>query len=220
MRSICLLVVGACVACAPTRPSPTLAPDTGRRLVAEHGMVASANPYASDAGVEMLEHGGNAVDAAVAAAFAIGVVEPMMSGIGAGGGMLIWRQHADSAQYVDFYATAGADPDTALDHYHGPSDTALAAAIPGSVAGLLEAQARYGKLPRAVVLAPAIRLAKEGFPVHSLLARVVAEDSAKLSHSAGASRIFLPNGHPIAPGTRLVQPELASTLQLIADVGP
>jgi gamma-glutamyltranspeptidase/glutathione hydrolase len=182
-------------------------------------MVASASPYASEAGVEMLRRGGNAVDAAVAAAFAVGVVEPMMSGLGAGGGMLIWMEGRDSAEYVDFYATPGADADTALNHYRGPRDTALAAAIPGAVAGLLDAQARYGTLPRAVVLAPAIRLAADGFPVHSLLARVVAQDSAKLSHSAGASRIFLPDGHPIAPGARLVQSELAATLRRIAADG-
>ena len=183
-------------------------------------MVASANPYASEAGLEMLRQGGNAVDAAVAAAFAVGVVEPMMSGLGAGGGMLIWLQDSSRAEYIDFYATAGADPDTALNHYRGSRITPRGAAVPGAVAGLLDAQARYGKLPRSAVLAPAIRLAAEGFPVHSLLARVIDEDSAKLAASPGASAIFLPQGHPIAPGATLVQSELATTLRLVADQGP
>jgi gamma-glutamyltranspeptidase/glutathione hydrolase len=182
-------------------------------------MVASASGYASDAGLEMLRRGGNAVDAAVATAFAVGVVEPMMSGLGAGGGMLIWRQGARRADYVDFYASAGADPDTALRHYRGPTDIPRAVAIPGAVAGLLAAQERYGRLTRADVLAPAIRLAADGFPVHSLLARVIAQDSAKLWGSEGARRIFLPDGHPLAPGQRLVQPELAATLRQVAEGG-
>jgi gamma-glutamyltranspeptidase/glutathione hydrolase len=182
-------------------------------------MVASASGYASDAGLEMLRRGGNAVDAAVATAFAVGVVEPMMSGLGAGGGMLIWRQGARRADYVDFYASAGADPDTALRHYRGPTDIPRAVAIPGAVAGLLAAQERYGRLTRADVLAPAIRLAADGFPVHSLLARVIAQDSAKLWGSEGARRIFLPDDHPLAPGQRLVQPELAATLRQVAEGG-
>jgi len=219
-RSIAVIAAAVIAACTPSRVAPTLAPDTGKRLVARHGMVASANPYASEAGLEMLRQGGNAVDAAVAAAFAVGVVEPMMSGLGAGGGMLIWLQDSSRAEYVDFYATAGADPDTALKHYRGPRVTARGAAIPGAVAGLLDAQARYGKLPRSAVLRPAIRLAAEGFPVHSLLARVIAEDSSKLAASPGASPIFLPGGHPIAPGATLVQSELASTLRLVSEQGP
>lgn len=219
-RLIVAIGAATAAACAPSRIAPTLAPDTGKRLVAEHGMVASANPYASDAGLEMLRQGGNAVDAAVATAFAVGVVEPMMSGLGAGGGMLIWLQDSSRAEYVDFYATAGADPDTALNHYRGPRNTPRAVGIPGAVAGLLDAQARYGKLPRAAVLAPAIRLAASGFPVHSLLARVIDQDSAKLAASPGASEIFLPGGKPIEPGVTLVQNELAKTLQLISDQGP
>jgi gamma-glutamyltranspeptidase/glutathione hydrolase len=216
---LAVAVIAAGTACSINHPAPTLAPDTGRRLVADHGMVASATPEASDAGLEMLRQGGNAVDAAVATAFAVGVTEPMMSGLGAGGGMMIWMQHEGRAAYVDFYAAAGADPDTALTHYHGRTDIPRAAGIPGAVAGLLAAQERYGKLPRNVVLAPAIRLAAEGFPVHSLLHRVIVEDSAKLSQSEGARRIFLPNDHPIAVGQRLIQPELAATLRRIAEGG-
>ncbi len=219
-RPLLLVAAALIAACTPSRLAPTLAPDTGKRLVAQHGMVASANPYASEAGLEMLRNGGNAVDAAVAAAFAVGVVEPMMSGLGAGGGMLIWLQDSSRAEYIDFYATAGADPDTALNHYSGSRVTARGAAIPGAVAGLLDAQARYGKLPRSAVLAPAIRLAAEGFPVHSLLARVIAEDSAKLAASPGAQPIFLPDGHPISPGATLVQSELANTLRIVAEQGP
>jgi gamma-glutamyltranspeptidase/glutathione hydrolase len=181
-------------------------------------MVASASPYASEAGLEVLQRGGNAVDAAVAAAFAVGVVEPMMSGIGGGGGMLVWLQGTKRAEYVDFYPAAGADSDSGPAPVAGAPST-RATAVPGSVAGLLDAQRRYGKLPREAVLAPAIRLAADGFPVHSLLARAVVEDSAKLSRYEGARRIFLPHGKPIAAGERLVQPELAATLRRIAAEG-
>jgi gamma-glutamyltranspeptidase/glutathione hydrolase len=181
-------------------------------------MVASASPYASDAGLEMLRRGGNAIDAAVATAFAVGVVEPMMAGIGGGGAMLLWTQKDRRAEYLDFYPNAGADPDTAGARVLA-SHPARATAVPGSVAGLLDAHQRYGKLSRDEVLAPAIRLAEGGFPVHSLLARAVTSDSAKLARYEGARRIFLPGGRPIAAGERLVQPELAATLRAIAAEG-
>lgn len=206
-------------ACAGRAPAPTAPPDLGKRGVAERGMVASAHPLASDAGVEMLRAGGNAVDAAVAAAFAVGVVEPMMSGIGGGGGMLVWTQGDRRADYLDFYPTAGAAVDTTLRSYRGPSATPRGVGVPGAVAGLLDAHARWGRLPREAVLAPAIRLAEEGFPVGPLLARTTAGDSAKIAASPGAARIFLPGGRPIRAGERLVQPELAATLRRVAAEG-
>lgn len=182
-------------------------------------MVVAGMPQASEAGVEMLRQGGNAVDAAVAAAFAVGVVEPMMSGLGAGGGLMIWLQKEQRAEYVDFYSMAGSVADTGLRSLRGSRATARGVGIPGSVAGLLAAHERYGKLPRAVVMAPAIRLAAEGYPASSLLAREVEGDSAKLAASAGASRIFLPGGRPIRAGDIIMQPELAATLRRIASEG-
>jgi len=200
-------------------PAPTAAPDIGKRDVAPNGMVASAHPLASEAGAEMLRRGGNAVDAAVAAAFAVGVVEPMMSGVGGGGGMLIWLAEEGRAEYIDFYSSAGAAPDTSFRSYRGSSATARGVAVPGAVAGLLEAHERYGRLSRAEVLAPAIRLADQGFPVHSLLARLIAADSAKLTWYAGAQRIFWPGMRPLGVGETLRQPELAATLRAIAERG-
>ncbi len=218
-RAALALAAGLLLAgCAPRGPAATPAPDTGKRAVASHGMIASAHPLASEAGLRMLRQGGNAVDAAVATAFAIGVVEPMMSGLGAGGGILIWPAATRHPVYVNFYSTAPSAPVRPVRGEAGPAD-AKGAAIPGGVAGLLLAQQKYGRLPRAAVLEPAIRLARDGFPVHSLLARVVAEDSAKLSAYEGARRIFLPDGHPIHAGQTLVQPELAATLERIAAGG-
>ena len=210
----------ALAACSAPTPAPTAAPDVGKRFVAEHGVVASGNPYASEAGVEMLRRGGNAVDAAVAATFAIGVVEPMMSGLGAGGGMMIWRQSARSADYLDFYSAAGAAGGSAVQGYTGTRVSARGVGIPGAVAGLLEAHAKYGRLPRAVVMEPAIRLAADGYTANSLLAREVAADTEKIQHTAGARRIFLPNGRPVRAGDLIVQPELAATLKRIATDGP
>ncbi len=193
-------------------------PDVAKRAVATHGMVVSGNPYASEAGVEILRQGGNAVDAAVATAFALGVTEPMMSGLGAGGGMLVYDAATRRASYVDFYSEAGAVPDSTLRQL-GTSITTRGVGIPGAVAGLLTAQARYGKLSRAAVMAPAIRLAAEGYVANSLLQREVLAESTKVGRYPGARRIFLPEGHPVRAGDRVVQPELAATMRVIAARG-
>src|SRR5689334_25352553 len=113
LSGLALLGLAACAA-PGAAPTATAVPDLGKRLVAEHGVVAAGSSYAAEAGVEMLRQGGNAVDAAVAATFAQGVVEPSMSGVGAGGGMMIWNQQTHRADYVDFYGVAGSSPDTAL----------------------------------------------------------------------------------------------------------
>ena len=182
-------------------------------------MVSSGNPYASEAGLEILKAGGNAVDAAVATAFALGVTEPMMSGLGAGGGMLYYDAASRHAQYIDFYSEAGSVVDTGLRQL-GTTATPRGVGIPGAVAGLLAAQAKYGKLTRAAVMAPAIRLAADGYIANSLLQREVAADTAKVGRFAGARRIYLPNGRPVRAGDRIVQPELAATMRAVAEQGP
>ena len=192
----------------------------GKRVEGEGGVVAAAHPLAAEAGVEMLRAGGNAVDAAVSAAFVLGVVEPMMSGIGGGGAMTIWWQDDGRADYVDFYASAGRDADLELDEL---PDSLVSpereVAVPGTVAGLLAAHERYGALPRDEVMAPAIGVAREGFLVHPLLARVIAGSEEKLTYSPEAAAIFYPGGEPLQAGERLVQPALAATLERIAEAG-
>jgi gamma-glutamyltranspeptidase/glutathione hydrolase len=192
-------------------------------VAAERAAVTSASPYASEAGVEMLRQGGNAVDAAVAAAFAIGVVEPQMSGIGGGGAALLWLQREQRAEYVDFYSSQNLAPFRAA-----AADTTAGGArrqdlrvvgIPGSVAGLLQLLDRFGTLPRATVMAPAIRLAERGFPVNQVLAGFIRADSAKLHRYPASSAHFWPGGRPLPPGTTLANPELAAALQRIADRG-
>jgi gamma-glutamyltranspeptidase/glutathione hydrolase len=191
----------------------------GKRVVAKNGAVSSASPYASEVGIEVLQQGGNAVDAAVATAFALGVVEPQMSGLGGGGAMLIWLENEDRAEYLDFYA---AQPAAAFRDHPGPSNDVTrdlqVVAVPGEVAGLLAAHERFGRLDRAVVLGPAIQLAQDGFPVNQVLAKMIASDSARLDGFAGMQLVY-PEGVALPPGTRLRNPMLAESLRRVADRG-
>ena len=223
MRSILSLLLFALWACQPAPVQPAPGPDAPTRILpgevaADRGMAVSAHPLASEAGVEMLEAGGNAVDAAVATAFAVGVVEPMMAGIGGSGGMLIWSQAEGRADYLDFYARAPStlEPDAAERRDDHP---ARLVAVPGTVAGLLEAHERFGVLPRERIMEPAIRLAEEGFPISGLLARVIADDSVKLTLYEGSQELFWPEHRPLAAGERLVQSELAAAMRRISRDG-
>ncbi len=210
-------VLAGTAACAPSTP-PATTPERPARGQ-QGGIVASAHPLATEAGVRILEAGGNAVDAAVAVAFAVGVVEPMMAGIGGGGGMLIWDQAAGRADYLDFYPRAPANPDTTITYYRGRWDTPRGVGVPGAVAGLLEAHERMGRLSLEQVVQPAIELAAEGFPVHGLLARTIADDSAKLTRYRRSQELFWPNYRPLRAGERLVQPELAETMRRVVRYG-
>ncbi len=206
--------------CAPRAPR-SAPPMYAKRADGAHGMVTASHPDAAAAGAAMLRAGGNAVDAAVATAFALAVVDPSQTGLGAGGTMVVWRHDGHHADALDFYPRTGADPDW------GRVDTAAArrpingrlAAIPGAVAGLLEAHAAWGKLPRAQVMAPAIALARDGFSVSPLLSRTSESAKAKLQADSAAAALFLPGGQPLSPGDRLVQTRLAETLELIARDG-
>lgn len=208
----------ACTA-APAPPT-TLAPDLGRRVVARNGVVTSAHPLASEAGLAMLREGGNAIDAAVAAAFAIGVVEPQMSGVGGGGALLAWFQSNRRAEYLDFYASQPTASFRDARAVGRDSTSPLRiVAVPGLTAGLLEAHARHGRLPRERVLAPAIRLAEEGFPVYQILGEFIGRDSARLTRDTVARALFFPGGRPLGGGELLRNPELAVVLRRIAAAG-
>jgi gamma-glutamyltranspeptidase/glutathione hydrolase len=221
--SIGTLAVGLALlaACAPRGQSTaaTLAPDLGKRLEAAHAVVTSAHPRASEAGVEMLRKGGNAVDAAVATAVAVSVGEPQMSGLGGGGSMLIWLQAEQRAEYVDFYSAQRPASWRGLTTADGARTDLRDVAIPGEVAGLLAAHERYGRLSRAEVMEPAIRLAEEGYPVNQILAQMIEGDSVKLSRYPSSLALFFPGGRRLQPGDRLRQPELAATLRRVAAEG-
>jgi len=215
-----LLLLAAITACAPA-PAGAPAPAFSKRAEGRQGMVSASHPDAAAAGLEILRAGGNAIDAAVAVAFALGVVDPSQTGLGAGGGMVVWLRNEGRAETLDFYARTGADPAWARVDTAGAGQpiNARSTGIPGAVAGMLEAHARWGRLQRAEIMAPAIRLAREGFPVSPLLSRTSESARAKLAADTVAASLFLPGGQAIRVGDRLVQRELAATLQTIADQG-
>lgn len=197
--------------CAAAPLSPTRAP---------HGMVVSVHELASRAGVEAMQSGGNAIDAAVATAFVLAVVHPQAGNLGGGGFMLI-RSADGAAHFIDFRekAPAAATENMYLDKQGNVIENMSlvgykAAGVPGSVAGLTYAQKKYGKLPLARVMAPAIKLAQEGFA----LAWEDADDlkDADLTRFPESRRIFQNNGKFFKSGDVLKQPELARTLERIA----
>jgi gamma-glutamyltranspeptidase/glutathione hydrolase len=218
-QAFTLLLLAACSSAPHPTSSPTPPPDAGRRIEAKSGVVSSANALASEAGLEILRAGGNAVDAAVATAFAIGVVEPQMSGVGGGGAALVWMKGEGRPEYLDFYAAQYAPSFRGHTAPNRRPDDLRIVGIPGNVAGLLELHERWGTLPRERVMAPAIRLAEEGFPVGQILAEMIRSDSAKLARFPASWTRYWPNGRPLQPGERLRNPELASTLRRIAAEG-
>ena len=186
-------------------------------------MVASSSRTAAQAGTEILQAGGNAVDAAVATGFALAVVYPEAGNLGGGGYTVIrmadgrtatldYRETAPAASFRDMYV------DSARKLTNFSINGRSASAIPAAVAGLIATHARFGSLPLVKVMAPAIRLAKEGFIVDSALARSVSGKKEVLAQYAGAE-VFLPGGVPVAVGSRLVQADLAQTLETIAREG-
>ena len=190
-----------------------------------HGMVATDEQLGSEAGVEILKRGGNAVDAAVAVAFALAVVEPAAGNIGGGGFMLVrladgrttffdYREVAPGKASRDMYIK----PDGSLDKELSVIGY-KSVAVPGTVAGLELALKTYGKLKLADVLGPAIHLAEDGFPVSEKLARQLTGERAELQEFTVSRRIFLNDGKMFHAGDTFKQPELAATLKRIAKNG-
>jgi gamma-glutamyltranspeptidase/glutathione hydrolase len=203
------------------------APPRATAAWGEHGMVASEHLLASQAGVEMLQQGGNAIDAAVATSFAVGVVNPSSCGIGGGGFMLIYLAREQRAAALDYReaAPAAASRDMFLRNGQAVPELSrrggLAVAVPGEVAGLVAALHRYGTLPLAKVMQPAIRYARDGFAVGPHLATEIAENLDALRSRPELARTFLhADGSPLHAGETLRQAELGQTLELIAVDGP
>jgi gamma-glutamyltranspeptidase/glutathione hydrolase len=192
---------------------------------AAHGMVATDEELASHAGVEILEKGGNAVDAAVATAFALAVVEPAAGNIGGGGFMLV-RLADGRATFFDYREVAPGratrDMYIRVDGKLDPEASTLgykSVAVPGTVAGLELALKTYGTMKLADVMAPAIQLAENGFAVSPKLAAEFAEERKDLQRFSVSRRIFLKDGAMFHSGDTLKQPELAATLKRIAKNG-
>ena len=195
-----------------------------RPVTAPHAMVVTAHPLATQAGVEILQQGGNAIDATIAVAFALEVVYPVAGNIG-GGGFIVHRTAAGEVAALDYReaAPSNASRDMYVDSAGNVTDKSrighLAAGVPGSVAGLHAAWKRYGSLPWATLLAPAIRLA-QGHVIDTERSRNIAADRELLAQFPASRTQFLPGDSAPPPGTVWRQPDLARTLQLISDSGP
>jgi gamma-glutamyltranspeptidase/glutathione hydrolase len=213
-----MLLLGLLMVAAIAAPAAERAPGAAA--------IASAHPLASEAGNEILRAGGNAFDAAVAVSAALMVVEPSGSGFLGGGMFLLHRARDGRNVVIDAREVAPrkASRDMFLDAAGNPvrgasTNTALAAGIPGEAAGIALLQSRYGKLKLAQTLAPAIRLARDGFDMYPRLQAGVSGKRGQLTKSAQAAAIWFPNGEVLPVGTRVKQPQLAQTLETIAKQG-
>lgn len=219
-RALLLLVAGLA-------PMLTAGPGRAASIEVRHGAVAAELALASQAGVEILQRGGNATDAAVAAALATGVLTPYPSGIGGGGFLVTWDAGRAKTGAIDFRETA---PRGATESMFVRADGSvdaqasrtggLAVAVPGEPRGFELALKRSGRLSFAEVVAPAIRLAREGFRIETHLARRIAEHRDRLAGDPGLARLLLhEDGTPKTAGEILKRPELAATLERMARVG-
>ena len=188
--------------------------------------VASAHSLATEAGLDMIRQGGNAFDAAVAVSAVLSVVEPVSSGLGGGGFFLLRDARSGREVFVDARETApeSATPEAYLDA-KGELDRDRAqngpwsAGIPGLPAALVHIASTYGKLPLSTTLAPAIGIARDGFPVYARLEKGYASRSKVMERYRGTRAVFLADGDAPRVGETLRQPELARTLALIAQKG-
>jgi gamma-glutamyltranspeptidase / glutathione hydrolase len=218
--TICLLTILLITGCRET-PSLVI---TGRNITAEHGMVVSAHPEASQTGISILQKGGNAIDAAVATEFALAVCYPEAGNIGGGGFMLI-RMNDGSSDVIDYREKAplSASRDMFLDEKgnltEGSStETRLAAGVPGTVDGMIRVHKKYGRLSFREVIQPAIDLATKGFPVTEGQAETFNRNREYFLKMNASRPAFVKDGDWIA-GDILRQPELAATLERIRDNG-
>lgn len=219
--ALCLLAFVALVATPGIAADPKI-PSKGPGQAA----IASAYPLASDAGKEILAKGGNAFDAAVAVAAALAVVEPSSSGLGGGGFFLLRRASDGHEIMIDLreMAPGAATRDMYLDKEGNPvrglsRDTALAAGIPGEAAGFAHLAKKYGKLPLATSLAPAIKLARAGFPLYERLRGGMSFKKNAFLKSPDTAQVFLLDGEVPPLGHVIRQPDLAATLELLAKHG-
>ncbi|MFC2966823.1 gamma-glutamyltransferase [Acidimangrovimonas pyrenivorans] len=193
---------------------------------ARQAMVVTAQHLATEVGLDILKKGGNAVDAAVAVGYALAVVHPCCGNLGGGGFMTVhladgrnlfldFREKAPLAATPDMFLDADGKADPGLSR-----DSWLATGVPGTVLGLNEALARFGTMPRAEVMAPAIALATEGFVLDAADARLLGLRAGLFAGRPNVARIFLhPDGTPLQAGERLEQPALAQTLEAISRGG-
>ncbi|MEQ8763896.1 MAG: gamma-glutamyltransferase [Planctomycetota bacterium] len=202
------------------------APEKDEPVAANHGLVVAEQPLAARIGVDVLKAGGNAVDAAVATAFALAVVHPQAGNIGGGGFAVVrladgtvttldFREKAPGRAHRDMYLGDDGDVIRSLSTF-----SHLASGVPGSVAGLCALRDRHGSLPLEKLLEPAIALAEDGFEIDQWLGEDIAGSSRRFERYESSKKIFFKDGAPRKQGDRLVQKDLAETLRKIARLGP
>jgi gamma-glutamyltranspeptidase/glutathione hydrolase len=219
-RRILAGLSAVCACCTPVLAAAPLP------LESTEGMVVTAQHEASDVGAAVLRQGGNAIDAAVAVGYALAVTHPCCGNLGGGGFMTIhfadgrntfinFREKAPQAATANMYLDAAGNAVSAksLNGY-------LAVGVPGTVMGLETARQQYGTLPRAALIAPAIRLAADGFLVTRGDVDVLEDATQEFRGQPNVAAIFLKHGETLQPGDRLVQKDLAATLRAISDGGP
>jgi gamma-glutamyltranspeptidase / glutathione hydrolase len=197
-------------------------PPAARAARANHAMVVAESELGARAGVEILKHGGNAVDAAVATALATCVTNPASCGIGGGGFMLIYMAKVHALYALDFRERAPLAATAKMFYRDGRPDEELArtgplaVAVPGQVAGLEAALQRFGTMKFQAVAAPAIGLARDGFPVSRYLAWEIARVAPKIARDQGLRAVYLgSDGSALKQGDILKQPAMAATLELL-----
>src|SRR5580765_7014173 len=190
-------------------------------IVAQHGMVAAGHPLAAEAGMRILKAGGNAIDAAIATWAVQGEVEPGMTGLGADMFVLYYNAKTREVRFIN--GTGFAPQAATIDFYKSkggiPDDGPLSIAVPGAVGGAAYAVKTYGTKPLADVLAPAIEIADNGFPISEALAGGLRSARAKLAKFPSSTRIWFKDGKPLEMGDVVRNPDLARTLRAIGAQG-
>ena len=222
LASLSLIAISAAHAQTPPLAPAIHHPNGGRE-----GMVAAEEKMAAQIGAEILAQGGNAIDAAVATGFALAVTYPTAGNIGGGGFMMVYLRDEDRTVAIDYRETAPAaatrDMFVTKDGGVASDDilyTLKGAGVPGTVAGLLHAQEKYGKLSRREVMAPAIALAKKGYPIsYYALAIIESERALLMRNEAARTEFFKPDGGAYMPGETFRRRDLARTLKEISRKG-
>ncbi len=216
--AVALLGCAGAPAAKAVKAEPAKANTIIPEVVGKNGMVASAHPLSAQAGLEILKKGGNAVDAAVATAFANSVVEPNANGLGGEGYIVIYIKKTGKATSIDYRSRASFNERPA-DAKKWPSDGYLGVAVPGTVAGLAKALEEYGTMSLAEVVEPAAKLAENGFTVTETLGGVIAENFKRCMPDKYLFSIIAPGGLPLEVGDTYKNPDLAKTLRLIGKEG-
>jgi gamma-glutamyltranspeptidase/glutathione hydrolase len=192
-------------------------------VIAPHGMAATSQPLATQIALDVLKAGGSAVDAAIAANAALGLMEPTGNGIGGDLFAIVWD--AEKKELVGLNASGRAPQAMTLEFFQEngidkiPPFGPLPVSVPGAVDGWFELHGRFGRLTMQEILAPTIAYATDGFPVSEVIAYYLQSNKARISHYPGFAETYMPNGDVPKKGEMFRNPRLAATLQLIADKG-